>query len=366
MNRKKFKFNQKIEITDPLRVFFLCGTKFTKDGLEDKRNVLKNHIETNYNSNHKVIILEEHFIFGNKKSKKFKDHLSYDQIFMKNLKDVEILTGLYSDKIFIIHESISTAAELGMFATDINLLKRTCLITPDTFSVEEDKISAFIRLAFFNYKSKEDNIKNITFYPKIKKNIVSEIKTDYHSYFPQNKIPKNLGINIDKFIKEDDKEIIKVSFKKSNFNKISGDQNTISYFYNNKELNVYISPEIIRILLISLFNLSDLRKELRTNSAIKDSVQTLQNNFKLIIMNSISHIEGFDFSQHQIKIFLNDRKLEIRTAIGYFLYMLQAMDMVKLPNNDKNFVISPKFERLFNCYSNIIKEIKPSKFNDSL
>lgn len=364
MNNKIYRFKQTMTVTDPLRVFFLCGTKFMQKDPNDKRNVLKAHIESKYNENYRAIILEENFIFG----KTNKKYLSYDKIFMKNLKDIELLTGLYSDKIFIIHESISTAAELGMFASDEKLLKKTCLLTPDSFSMEEDKLSSFIRLAFFNNKSLDENIRNITFYPKVKESIVSNSKIDYYTYFPKNEIPKNLALKIDNFIKENDSKKLEIVFKKNRYNKKFTGANIISYSINKTNLNVVISSEAIRILLISVFSLKHFRTKIRKCSSILKTVDTLQSDFKLLIINSISEIEAFDFSNHNIKISIDTSTLNLRTVIGYFLYLLQALDMIKLPVREQSeFVqIYSQFTNLLENYSSIIEEISKSKLTDLL
>ncbi|WP_144475473.1 retron St85 family effector protein [Cytobacillus oceanisediminis] len=360
MKSEEYKFNKKTQITDPLRVFFLCGTKFSKDQPDDKRNVLKSHLE-NKNFNYKVIILEEHFIFGSTT----KEYLSYDEIFMKNLKDIELLTGLFSDKIIILHESISTAAELGLFASNNSLLSKTCLLYPDTFSVEEDKVSSFIRLAFLNHRSPEENVKKITFYPKVKENIISNVKTEYHTFFPRNIIPKNLSSNIDSFILEDYSETFQVSFKKQKF-KPYKDENIISY--SIQDTSVTLSPKVFRILLTSLFSSKKFRHEIRSSSSIVETVNVIQKAFLNTIKNTIAHIEGIDLQKSKIEITIKDNNVKLRETIGYFLYTLQAIGMLQLPVREKNekVTISSNFKELYESHAKIIEAIPVSKFNDSL
>ncbi|MDW4511855.1 hypothetical protein R7236_26125 [Priestia megaterium] len=369
MKAKKYKFNKNTKIKNPLRVFFLCGTKFFKDEEEDKRNVLKKYIETKYAPNGKVIILEEHFMFGEAGN----GYLSYDKIFMRNLKDIELLTGLYSDKIFIIHESISTAAELGMFASNMSLLKKTCLMIPDILSVEEDKISAFIRLAYFKHPSEEEKIEKITFYPKIRNNIVSETKIDYHTFFPGNSIRKRLALQIDQFIQKDYDENFEINFKKNQFNKAFEGDNIISYFYydkpDEKTLNVTFPPSVLRMLLIALFNITEFKQELRKAPNISKTVGVVEKFFKSIIRESVSHIEAISFSDYEMNLLLKGENIKIRQAIAYFLYMLQALGMLKLPDDKENkqqLVITTQFKQLYEANFNILKEIKKSKLTDSL
>ncbi|WP_419393435.1 hypothetical protein [Cytobacillus praedii] len=360
MSNQYYKFNEKMQIKDPLRVFFLCGSAFTKNDPNDKRNVLKSYIES-LNINYKVIILEEHFVFGKMRS----GYLSYDHIFMKNLKDIELLTGLFSDKIIILHESISTAAELGMFSSNKDLFKKTCILTPDYFAVEEEKVSNFIRLAFLNSRTPEESVKRITYYPKTNKNIVSNVRTEYHTYFPQNKIKGNLALNINSFIMKDYKEVFEITFKKQKFSKAYTDDSIISYNYNKSELNLNFPIKIIRILLVTIFSLDEFRVKIRSSIAIKDAVSALEDEFKSILKNTLSEIEATDFKNHKLIIGIKDNNIPFRNVIGYFLYTLQAIGMVKLPSDkSKKFIISPIFKILYD--NNLIKQIKPSKFTGLL
>ena len=57
-----FKFNE-ITIEADRGIIFLCGTKYRKNSMYDKRNVLKKYIESKYALKN-ILILEEHFVFG--------------------------------------------------------------------------------------------------------------------------------------------------------------------------------------------------------------------------------------------------------------------------------------------------------------
>ena len=59
------------------------------------------------------------FIFR-KNSSRF---LVYDDIYMKDLYQVEMLTNYLVDKNLIIHESISTGAETGLFLSEEQMAK---------------------------------------------------------------------------------------------------------------------------------------------------------------------------------------------------------------------------------------------------
>lgn len=68
--------------------------------------------------------------------------------FLKNLNDIETLSAAFANGIIIIHDSISTGAELAAFASNEMLKDKMCVLEPDSTGIEERKISAFLELAF--------------------------------------------------------------------------------------------------------------------------------------------------------------------------------------------------------------------------
>ena len=58
---KRYIFKEK-DIVDEYRYIFLCGTKYGRSSMRDKRNVLRNFVKEN-NFNYNPIILEDNFIF---------------------------------------------------------------------------------------------------------------------------------------------------------------------------------------------------------------------------------------------------------------------------------------------------------------
>ena len=64
---------------------------------KEKRTILKEYLSQSA-VNCQSIILEENFVF----SKQRRNYLAYDNIFLKNLSEVEKLASLYADKIIII------------------------------------------------------------------------------------------------------------------------------------------------------------------------------------------------------------------------------------------------------------------------
>lgn len=176
-------FAENYSYDDPLNIVFLCGSHYSKKSKHDKRNILKEHIDGSTSNLH-AIILEENFQFASTS----KQYLSYDDIYLSGLAQIEQLASLYASKIIIIHETISTAAELGMFAIDPILAQKICLLVPDKVSIEEEKISGFIRLAFFQEKAPENMVRLIRYYPDVEVHRTSPNKSDYYSYYHDNKL----------------------------------------------------------------------------------------------------------------------------------------------------------------------------------
>ena len=337
------------------RVFFLCGVKFQSHS-SDKRVVLKNYIES-LNKIYKVIILEENFVF----KKNEKGYLAYDDIFMKDLNQVETLTALFSDFVFIIHESISTSAELGMFATNELIAPKVILLIPEEIAIEENKTSGFIDMAFF--KNKEDQkIRKIFFNPSLEIWKKSEYKIDYRTYFSNNEIGTNLSKNINNLIlaksQYKDKVMIKKNIYKNFFNK----PDILSYYLDIKNNKIYVkvSAQILRIHILSLFNIDDFKNNLRKNKKIVEHINYIKNVYEKILKETIQEKEGKEFNSIIINIMENhisgtSIKIEIQQAIGYYLYLLQAMKWISLQQDDENIdfrkiSISMEFEEIYKEY----------------
>lgn len=347
---KDYIFSETI-INKGYNTIFLCGVKYSRND-EDKRNILKAHLES-LDEKNKVIILEENFTFGKSRG----NYLSYDDIFMKNLKDVETLTAIFSDKVIIIHESISTGAEFGMFATNELLKEKLCLLIPDEYSVEENKITAFLNLAFLN---EDNNIKTIVFYPSVEQWKVSQFKSDFRTKFQNNNIGAHLSKQLSDYLTEDKDESISVNFKKSRFGKYHSDKKTISYFIEKDgKLKVGISTEIIKAHIISFFNITDFKAELRKCKKLSEHITYVERLYKNTLLCTISEKEGEAFKN--IIVECKDSELEFRKIISYVIYLLQAMKMINLIVDDhdpniRQIGITKDFGKIYKPYNSLLKE----------
>ena len=357
-------FTDRFKYNDPLNIVFLCGSRYRKTKTE-KRNVLKKHLEDNVTNCH-VIILEENFNFRNTT----RSHLAYDDIFLFSLAHVEELASLFADSIIIIHETISTAAELGMFANNPAILKRICLLTPDPYSVEEEKVSSFIRLAFLQHSSPETTIgKHITFFPDTEIFLDSPKKSGYYTYFHNNSIGEHLSRNILSFVKREStpQDIV---FRKSQYNKPLKSEYSVDYSIDGTaaSVNVYVHPNTLKLQLLSMFLLEDVQKEIKQNKKIAEHVSYIQSKYMKLLSDSIAYYSGKALADYSLAVSVKNTACTLRQAIGYFIYMLQAIDFVRMQVvNDKDLssreiCITNQLEALKEMLSPVITEQAPTAF----
>lgn len=355
--RKKFSFS-----SFPI-IVFLCGNKYSKNDSNDKRNILKEYIEEKH-IGFRAIILEENFFF----QKTNLNFLSYDDVFLRNLEQVEQLASIFADKIIIIHETISTGAELGMFAASLKEPSKICLLFPDSYSVDERKITSFINYAFFNGREKSEQINKIAFYPDVSIRRLSNETSYYISSFHNNCIGNHLGADIDNFILSNSLQNKTIRFKKYLYN-ISSDNN-IEYCFQKKKnkLQVYVSSQALKYQLCSIISIKDVISELRKGKTIKQHVEFLCKTYRQIMKNTISELYGFDFSKTYQYIHLKEYQCKIEQAIGYFFYMLQGASLIELYAPDKSnlnirkIIIKMDFKKIINQSSNLLYDKKESEF----
>lgn len=356
MGEKQMKYFDPNYISDELfSIVFLCGCKFSFDR-DDKRRVLKEYLEKNHSIN--VIILEEHFNFALKKRNS--KTLYYDDIFFYDLSQIETMAALFANKIYIIHESISTAAELGLFAGNSFLFPKIELIVP---SIPDDPITTFINWAFFRnpehtLSEKIEFTPNIvegetykrtyknTHYAKKGKKIKKEYervlysKTYYKTYFNELEfIPSTqnkLNINIDASIKSIQKSIYN-GFKRIKY-KSSNDNSNIDYEIKKNRINVYIGTDALKIQLLSLLYDKDVREALRSEKTISEHVSYIESFYKNLTKNTITMLEPIDNKDLRIHYFIKgvENNVKLRAAIGLFLYFMQALRLIDINKNSIN------------------------------
>lgn len=316
---KQYIFKE-YEFTDEYRYIFLCGSQYVRNNTTDKRNVLREFLKKE-NANYCPIILEDNFMFRGKSLRK----LLYDDIYMKDLYQVEMVTNYLSDNNIIIHESISTGAETGLFLSEESALKKTCLLVPDETATEESKLGQFIRLAFLQ---EPNSAKVLKFYPRIEKNILSNDVKYWHTYFVNDKIGENLGNQILQFL-ESENLIYKIKFTKCKSKVKDG---FIHYKKRNNildkknTLEITLLPRVLLNCIGAILNIDELSRKIFSSKEkrMKEYIEDIKECLFEVFIQTVGEKTGADFEQCSIKLEMNVERVYISSVIGMCLYLFQA------------------------------------------
>ena len=310
-----YVFTNKPEFEEPIRVLFLCGTKYTKND-SDKRTILKKYLERA--PENKAIILEEYYNFKQNRNSPL---LSYYETELFSLFNIEMLAAAFSTNVIIIHESNSTAGEIAAFAGNPYIRDKLIVLAPERYSIEEEKISNFLSLAFWNKKNKKIKNDIIRFYPFIKKYNVSPNRSSYYTYFKNNELPSYLSRKLD--------TIIGHSFQKENVKIDLGKK-----LEKNNEV-VYLDFFSFKNYVFSLYTIKEFRDELHNCKKIYEIKNLFIKRFKEILKNTYIFDLG---SCKKIKIILNHQiDLNFEDAISMMIYIMNACDIFhisKCENSD--------------------------------
>ncbi len=349
-----------LAIPDNFKIIFLCGVLFDGDNDGDKRIVLRDYLKGT--AGNYPIILEEHF--SNTKV--------YNDIDLSNLYDVETLVACFANATIIIHESISTGAELGMLASNKSTASKLLVLHPDRDSVEEDKISAFIWLAYYAGKEPVLSKKHaISFSPLLKKVYGSNDKYTYHTAFPNKlSVESRTRNGIDEFLKNPDTQPLSaLTFQKAKFNSpTTATPDMIDYHKDGPALRMYISSMALRSLLFSLLSLDSVKDQLESATSISGVIAALRTNLEKVLLETareklgenpndiIIQLKGIELST------FHDRDTQtVRKAIGLFAYLLKAMGYLAT-NDNKEFKLTRSFNLVRSQFSSTIDTVTISAF----
>ena len=332
----------------PIRVLFLCGAKFS-DSESDKRNVLKNYLEEDpYN---KVILLEKYFDFSLKHNKG-NGLLSYYNADLFNLYSIETFAALVATNIIVIHETVSTAGEIGVFGSNKELRERLITLVPERYSVEEDKLGNFLRLAFWNRQEKLINNNVIRFYPSTKRIMLSATHSFYETSFRGNIFPKTLGQKIQAQLNTPCSTMAVVG-KKINR-------------YDENYLTVLLTYASIKNYLLALLSVPENRKKLRNCTKLYEVRNTLEHEFKEAIKNAYFNDNGI--KPKGVKIYIDVQpKFNFSDVLNFMIYFWHACNIMTIKRNDDD-TISVSFSKntstLWTKYSELIRPISFAKWGE--
>jgi len=314
-----YYFKENIQIKD-YSYIFLCGVSLNKQNMpQDKRIVLSEFLKE-VDENNRPIILEKYFVPN---IKLYPKKLTYAEAGFDNLYQVEMLVNFLSDVNFIILESISTGAEAGLFLGVPEAQKKTCLLIPDEMAVEEDKLGAFLRLAFSN-----TDVKILKFYPQIMHNKISENVFQWFTFFNHNKIGKELGANIQNFIcRNVDKRGIYFTA-----NKLDIREGKIYYKIEDCKLQIEIQPRMLMICFASILNCPEYESEFfsKAGYTVLEIEKKVVEWLEKIFINTIAEKIGDKALNCSIKIHTNIDKMSANRAIGMILYLFSAADLLSI------------------------------------
>ena len=124
-------YKESYRFTRPLTLAFLCGTKYDSANENDKRKILKKFLQSNI-SDCRALILEENFWF----KKTTEKYLSYDEIFLRDLTQIEQMASLYADKIIVVDKgTILAAGTPAEIFSQTEMLEKCGLDVPDTVKI---------------------------------------------------------------------------------------------------------------------------------------------------------------------------------------------------------------------------------------
>ncbi|HFJ9445927.1 hypothetical protein JOY40_02665 [Bacillus tropicus] len=384
-----FFLNRSVSINNPLRIFFLCGSSYKKKAtkvelngsqyeIEDKRKVLQKFLEEAYkDKNFRSIILEDNFMFSNKARR----HLNYNHINLKSLKSIELLTSLYSDYVLIVHESFSTAAEIGMFSTSDFINSKLMILTPNEYSVEEDYISGFMKLAYQNKRYPSHNIKTIYYNPGIYNFHVSDQVRKLHTFFIDNEVKGNLAKSLSEYLDELSVENITFGKKQGIHNRFKNfyqimDSNKINVIFNSNDLIAYLialfNIDAFRVKFISRVDMSHLKRDSEPNrrkSLFKEGTEIVEKYFKEAIYNTIrtdipnieSEYGSIENIDSFIKFSINHEVVAFKECISYYLYILYALSYINITDKNTRFSITNNFSPVYEEYKDLVQEVKSTK-----
>jgi hypothetical protein len=354
------KDDYSLDIPNDLKIIFLCGVVFNRRSDKDKRKVLKKYLLKN--EQHYPLILEE----------SFSNVAVYGDIDLRNLHDVETLVACFANATIIIHESLSTGAELGMFASNKSTASKLLVLHPDRDSVEEDKISGFIRLAFFNESGAilpPDSA--IPFSPIVRKNYETNDRYVYHTAFPNDlELASRARNSINDFLAKPGIEPPStISFVRPKYNTPTSNLSAvIDYYEDDGVLCLHVSPMALRTLLFSLISLEHVRERVIGSTSLSEVLTALQEELGKLILSTHNHQAGAALSTVKICLkglelttFQDDSTDDYRKAVGLFVYLLKAMGYLVSEDNQE-FRFTRDFPAIRDLFKDTIAIEKKSAF----
>ena len=180
MHMSEYILLDQLKIERP--IVFLCGPNYNKKDEGDRRKILKQTIVSEYSNKILPLIID--------------DFLTDENIGDKtiSIQLMEEICAAVSVKTYIFLDTLSSAAELGIFANSAYMNKIQVFIPKKNDIYNKGNVGYFARE--ISLKSKPDKIKVLEYRPGVKRSVIaSDYSVEYYS-FVDNKIPNNIQSSI--------------------------------------------------------------------------------------------------------------------------------------------------------------------------
>lgn len=345
----EYMFNNKPEFAEPIRVIFLCGVKFNNNE-SDKRVVLEQYLEKD--PRNKVLILEKYFSFAYKNDNST-GLLSYFDAELFNLYSIESFAALLATNVIVIHESLSTAGELGVFGSNRTLRARVITLVPERYSVEEEKLSGFLKLAFWSKEERLFTNNMIRFYPSTKQSMVSETHSFYETFFSENQLPPSVATRIRKQLIKNPRSNVCV-LGKSNVRR------------EKQSLNIRLSCDSVKNYVLAILSISEVRERLRSCKRICDVKNIISKEFIQALKNT--YYDAIGEHPKTISVHIeNQPELTFDHAVSFILYFCHACRIMNITCNDDDTIsvsFHKKVSTLWKEYSKLISPVAFAEWGD--
>ncbi len=361
MSAIKFNITDKkvLNLPSNIQIVFLCGVKFRggKKG-QDKRLALQDIIRLRPNTS--TVILEEHF-----------SNLDmYSNIGLRNIHDVENLVSCFSNATIVIHESLSTAAEIGMLASNKLSADRTAILFPDSGIVKNEKVAGFIDLAYYHTNPVLSEGGRIPFVPRLREVYESNHSQTFHTFLPEgfgNSYPYE---KVQKFLNTPTiKSTTEFTFRPLGYKNVTSATDIIDYEYIEGVLNVFMSPEALKATLIALLSRDEVREAVDQSTKYIDLISVLHSHLRDTLQETIKDhlvaepkVTNIELKCIQLTVAQPGESItDIRKAIGMFVYLLKAIGFLYI-ESDEQFKVRRNFASTRESFAGSTVAVKISAF----
>lgn len=328
-------------IKNPIYIHFLCGNRYVKkpDKITTKTKINKRVILAEYIDslpNHYSVILEEFFTLH-----------TYKVNSMGNLKEIELMTSYLSTSVMVMHETYSTAAEIGVFGNLEELANKMLVIYPSKESIKFDCVGTFIRESFFTGSIVENQ--SYPYSTHRKKN--QRFPT---TYFAGNTLDSKFLSILNNFFDKVCKSNIDVSFSK-NYDKCVGYYISVS----EKRIHITLSYEILFYSLLAAITNLSIMKDARDPDEFTMNFSSI---IKNIFQNTVEKREKVNPNDFSVSINMIDG-YEINKPIKFIYFLLLKLELINIVED--RIEVTRKLSNIIKNNDNILmKEDKKDFFGD--